>query len=161
MSRRTRAPRRRIERIATQVVQNSMPTAGKTIVIHTAEDSKTLVRILADLYLGYLVNNIDDRYDTVDLVLSIQPIGVQVAPGSLSAVADRVVGTPEIARWTVPVKVVSRGTDGFWQFMPHIHADISAMRKMKETDKLVLSVIASTNDNEVKLDGNIYAWFKE
>ena len=167
MSKRTRAPRRRIERIATQVVQNSVPTAGKTIVIHNAEDTKTLIRVLLDISFAYLANEVNDRRDSVDLVLHVAPAGVSVASAVLAAVADRVVPLQEIARWTFTVMCLRNfaatgGTDSqIWQNVPRIHADISAMRKMKETDELRLGVIAGTNDNEVKMDGNIYAWFKE
>ncbi len=161
MSSRTRAPRRRIERVRTQVVQNTVPTAGKNIEVHNAEDSKTLVRTLVDLTLGYKVDNTNDRYDTVDLVLHQRPGNVSVASSILTAVPDSVVPLQEIARWTVPVKLVTRGTDGHWQYMPRVFADIKAMRKFKENDRLALGVSASTNDLEVNIDGVIYAWFKE
>ena len=168
MSKRSRAPRRRIERIATQVVQNSMPTAGKNIVIHNAEDTKTLVRTLLDLTFRYQVSNVNDRFDTVDLVLHIRPANKEVAIANLNASSDRVVPIQEIARWTVSVICLKGSLSGTTSTETQVYndkavvfADISAMRKMKETDNLVLGVIASTNDNEVKMDGHIYAWFKE
>ena len=167
MTNKTRAPRRRIERIGTQLVQFSVPTAGTTVNLHIAEDAKTLIRTLLDINLGYLVSNVNDRYDTVDLLLAVRPSGQQVAGSTLSASVDRVVAIQEIARWTVGVRcwkdipATGGSASQIGQQTRNIHADISAMRKLKETDNISLSVIAGTNDNEVKIDGNIYMWFKE
>ena len=168
MSRKTRAPRRRIERIRTQFVNKPIGTTAATIIVHTAEDSKTLVRLLIQLDLYYEVSNVADLSDSVDLVLNLQPTGVGVVGATLGGGVDQVIPIQEIARWgkrVIATKGALSGTSAtetqVWQNYPTIHADISAMRKMKENDIIALGIVAGTNDNSVKIDGNIYAWFKE
>ena len=139
-----------------------MPIAGTSRALHTAEDAKTLIRILLDLHLGYSVSQSSDAYTSVDLVVNVRPANVSVVGASLSAPQDANVSLQEIARWTVGPRVLVDGTSNqIFQETVRIHADIKAMRKFKEGDALILGMIAGTDDNAVKIDGNIYTWFKE
>ena len=124
--------------------------------MHTAEDSKTLIRVWAML----TVSPIDTAMLTsvpLEVVLAINPGGTSVISPGVTQGLDAPVTIQEIGRWWA--EAGQNDTNG-WLYVSRIEFDTKAMRKMRETDELVLRYVASTA-NDLRLRGVVYTWFKE
>ena len=154
MSKVIRAPKRRIERFRSTVVDAGVAGTETEKVLHTAEDSKTLIRALGRVKLV----GIDSTVTAVNysMILRVNPRGTSVQGIASSESLDNPVAIEEIARWSGSV---GYDTNGVWN-PDVIEFDIKAMRKLRETDEIALAYIAN-NSGDIKLIGDIYLWFKE
>ena len=152
----TRAPKRRIERIKAIIVDASVDSAVETVVLHTAEDSKTLVRALGQI----LVSPIDTAMTAVNAMqamLTVRPRSTSVANPSVLQVLDDPVPLQEIASWWL--EVFMNNSQG-QIFHDKVDFDTKAMRKLKEGDEIALAYRA-TVASDMRLRAIIYLWFKE
>ncbi len=150
-----KAPKRRIERTFTRLEQ-TLGTSVTATIIHTAEDTKTLVRTLIQLTVfmsGDLATPIRG-----EIVLAVAPNGVTVVdePNTVQSL-DNNVPLQEIARF--PLLATHNATGDYVQTQ-FIDLDIKAMRKLKEEDQLQIRAIAASASS-IRLFGIIYQWFKE
>ena len=155
MSTRAR-PKRRIERIRADINQ-TMSGSEQSITLHTAEDSKTLVRVFADLLI---YNTGDNQLGTAyEIVLSVSPGGTNVVTAPVAQALDQDVTLQEITRKRGVVFRAQDGTpDVVMQENQEWHLDTKAARKMKAGDLLIFRFIGST---DVVMRGTVYMWFKE
>ena len=148
--------KRRIERIMSRVVQTGLGTSEANIVLHTAEDSKTLVRILmrAKAYAtGDIATPVRGEW-----LLAVAPNGTGVtAAASTSQDLDNPVPLQEIARGPM---VWCHNATGDYAFMDTVELDTKAMRKLKENDVIELSLISNTASS-LYFTAVVYLWFKE
>ena len=120
------------------------------VTLHTAEDTKTLIRTFATIAMQ---NTASAGVIVMRWLLSVWPNSQQVA---------LLTGTAEDLDNPVPVQEIARGcalleqdTAGFL-----IEVDIKAMRKLKENDKIALSLITSSG-TDTSFRAEISQWFKE
>ena len=152
----TRAPKRRIERVKSIIVDGSVDNATETVVLHTAEDTKTLVRALGQ----FLISPIDTAMTAVNgfqLMLKIRPAGVSITNPATTQALDTPVPLQEIASWWaegIMNNANGQITTGKIEF------DTKAMRKLKQNDEVVVSYLA-TVASDFRLRGIVYLWFKE
>ena len=152
----TRAPKRRVERFFNLIRQ--VPSTGTTHhVLHTAEDSKTLVRMLIALCVYRTAGASAGFTARTGALIHIRPQGVAIYGPSIVSITDQIVGREEIARFFCGDTL--KTAIGFY---PPVlwEADIKAMRKLKENDEIVFSSIAD-DSGESEINGTIYLWFKE
>ena len=153
-----RSPKRRIERVFSRIVDADIAATVTDFTLHSAEDSKTLIRIMGE----FIVTPIDAALTTFkngECVISIKPRSatVALAPASATQNLDQDVPTEEIARF--PFAALFNNTNGT-SVLFHRMFDIKAMRKMKPGDLVTLGVIADTA-GDLKFVATIYLWFKE
>ncbi len=143
--------KRRIERIRTTVGHNANLAEG-TIQLHIAEDAKTLVRIVLQLYLKQMLADAQ-----VCMLLHKRPQGVAVVNAALGELGDQDTPVEEIWRykWSGGLNAPASGIGSHL-----ITLDTKAMRKMKPLDEIVLSELGTAN-NCAAMHGVIYMWFKE
>ena len=105
MSKRTRAPKRRIERSWSRI-NASLTAAVKDIVLHTAEDAHTLVRTIIELKYQY----INTAAETVNIGAQIElaPNAVKtVTPVALTTSLDN--EGEKNALWSgSPIRLISK-----------------------------------------------------
>jgi len=154
MSKKFTGPKRRIERIRNRI-DVLMGDDAAFIVLHAAEDAKTLVRTIVDLmfiHIGGTANEIDwnimitraeSSIPVVDTAISLQLDAV--APIALIWEHSGTLGMETLAG-NLPTK------DAF--------ADLKGMRKMKETDTIEFVTQASTS-SFIRVVGTITLFFKE
>ena len=151
-----RAPKRRIERIKSVIVDASVDSAVETVVLHTAEDTKTLVRALGQ----FRISPIDTAMTAVNamqLMLAIRPRSTSVVNPSVVQVLDDNVALQEIASWWA--EVFMNNSQG-QIFHDKIEFDTKAMRKLKVGDEVAIAYRA-TVASDMRLRGIVYLWFKE
>lgn len=143
-----RGPKRRIERIRADIYHQSTNSQTST-VLHTAEDSKTLVRIRGQISMMH-----DDATDeSIWLALGIAPDGVTIVQAATaSETVDQNPADQELLRFSGQSKL--DGDKVVWEF------DSKAMRKMKTGDQIQLKDRSGGADAWF-LSGPIYMWFKE
>ena len=150
------APKRRIERVRSRVNQQVMDGTPTDLVLHVAEDAKTLVRILIDgnFFPGATQTTPQDQ--TVEIMLRVNPQGVVVITPSGATGLDQSVGINEISSSMFTVGQLS--IEAWW--MHPYRRDIKAQRKLRENDEIALSLVCDLS-NRVLFTGLIYMWFKE
>ena len=155
MSKRFSGPKRRIERVINQVVTTSFANTLATAILHTCEDSKTLVRMIIKLRVVPLGTTAGD----------VRALGlISVAPGGTSVnvlVSTQSLDTParkqELWRDTTVYDIRS----DIGVIMPtKWDSDIKSMRKLTENDEITLQLIASSVQTW-SLIGVIVLFFKE
>ncbi len=144
--------KRRIERIGSQInAVANLAQVNKTL--HAAEDAKTLVRTVIDLYCQ--PRGVER---TLGLLVSHWPNAVEVVIPSIAESLDVPIPMEEI--WRTLICGALNEAQEANQAAIHIFVDTKAMRKLKPLGELTLSFIASA-DNGWTIRGNIYQWFKE
>lgn len=158
----TRAPKRRIERFGSRG-NNVVSTSANSVILHTAEDAKTLVSARYRLILnaGDSVVDRENNY-VVDWALHVQPAATAVVTTSSGDVTDNPETMQLIARGRLSIKVSADGTNVNVATIDTDKDVIKAMRKLKEADRVTFTYISSVGDsNGAEL---CYAWdlhFKE
>jgi len=145
--------KRRIE----QFISNfnlSFSATNVDVIMHTAEDAKTLVRLLLDLMLVPTATAASVVRGFI--VISIAPAGTRVVSNSTTQALDVPKPMQEIARIPVAAEIA---TDIGKNVIP-IFRTIKSMRKMKETDTLIMSIVGSAAVT-FDLIGTVLAIFKE
>lgn len=143
----TRAPKRRIERFGSRG-NDVVSTSATNIILHTAEDAKTLVSARYRLILnpGESVIDRENNY-IVDWALHVQPAATAIVTTSAGDVTDNPEPIQLIARGRLAIKVSADGTN---MNVGTIDVDkdvIKAMRKLKEADRITFTHIASVGDS--------------
>lgn len=154
----TVVPKRRIERVKA-IINGTVGTSLAQKIMHVAEDSHTLVRMLLDISFLPVSPQTDENLELASMV-SVHPQGTEITAPSLTGALDVVVPLQEI---TSVIGGLSKafttsgnyGTTGFrWQ------VDTKAMRKLKEGDEVTLAYIGNVNTSFL-IRGIVYLWFKE
>lgn len=150
----SRAPKRRIEKIRNRI-NLTMTASSANVVLHSAEDSKTLVRTIIDLMVMYVGTSASFQ----DWQMLIQRAEGNSA--TLGAIASQDLDKPATNAliWEVSGANFHRSDVGAEPYF-RVQADIKGMRKMKETDSILLSHIASEASVFV-VTGQITQFFKE
>ncbi len=148
----TRAPKRRIEKSRSRINFTITDTEGN-LTLHTAEDSKTLVRTLVDLYLTKIVVGVSDAH----IIMENAPAGQQV----ITPVVTQVLAVPAPTALIMEKSMFGQTVSevGFNQTL-HWSADSKGMRKMKEVDKIKLRYVSDVASSW-NVTGHITQWFKE
>jgi len=143
-----RAPRRAVYKVTAHMNTTAM-AASISKILHTSEESETLVRVIVDLH-------------SVHVLATEDPVGY------LMQVTDQ--GTLTVA--AIPLTELlddSRGRSWYWNYLSsgkidgevdHVFADISGMRKMKKGDTVDF-MYGGGNDNSWEINGVITMFFKE
>ena len=120
-------PKRRIERVWSRVVATSVGTTPEENILHSAEDAKTLIRVLFNMRAWVTTDAVSTRYG--EWVLSVYPASTRVAPVAGSGeTLDQDAPLQELARG--PVASIRDNTNGF-HIIDQVHLDTKAMRKLK------------------------------
>ena len=150
-----RAPKRRIERRRTTIRGAILNTASNDD-LHVAEDSKTLVRIHADLST-FRVSAATAQSNRFAFAIHIAPQAASVISLTVNEEKDQDIALQEIARFMsgdTLKTLVGQYRPIRWQI------DTKAMRKMAKGDVLRLTHIAD-DSSEYEFVGQISTWFKE
>lgn len=148
-------PKRRIERV-NSLMQVSTSTSAAAAALHTAEDSKTLVRIVADLVFF----NEAASVTKFACLFTKKPNNTNIYSATLGSSLDGDVDD----NYLLPFQAAAygdstgTGTPPAIQLM-RVHIDTKLMRKLKPGDVIALSHVASTNNGG--FFGTINLWFKE
>ncbi len=146
----TRGPKRRIEKVFSQVNIAVTNSVGQ-VVLHTAEDKKTLVRSIIDLTLHHTADSaVSNR---IGILLAREPQGVTTISPTSGAQLDQVATLNRI--WSTLTEQKNTALEGM-----KIFVDNKGMRKLDVGDQLVLLHIGSTANNCV-ITGSILMIFKE
>lgn len=154
MSQKMRAPKRRIERIHCDIA-TTLSTGVTELVLHTVEDSKTLVRVVADL-IQYSESNAGTRSK---VSLQVQPGSVVVRNPIISQQLD--VNAPATMLFEFPMYSYGDTTSATAPaiVIDHIQRDSKAMRKLKAGDEIAMRTIGSSVNGIIT--GTVELWFKE
>jgi len=154
MSKNFNRPKRRIERIRNRI--DVLLTAGVvSIVLHAAEDAKTLVRTIINLSIVF-----------INAAASEVDYGIMISRAEKSIV----VITPSIAQVLdspAPIALIWEDNGSLHQAdatgpaaTKYEKADIKGMRKLKEGDTIELSHLASAA-SVIRIVGTVTLFFKE
>ena len=154
MSKKFTAPKRRIERIRNRI-DTLMTASLAAIILHAAEDAKTLVRTIIDLNFTFISatpgetewGTMISRAENSQLV--INPVVSQVLDNA----------APIALIWENSGTLRMVDATGAAPRMD-VFADIKGMRKMKENDTIEMTNIASTA-SVIRVVGTITLFFKE
>ncbi len=146
-----RAPRRSIEKVDNVVVINPVTQAVIEDVLHTADESETLVRTIVDLSLLSLL----DPVSVVSYSIQVAPKGTVVSTPTTGESLDREQANTDILNGTVNLQGASPAGD-----VRHIQIDSSGMRKLKRGDQIMLQTTCNPT-NSVAIAGTIKMFFKE
>jgi len=124
-------PKRRIEKVHSQV-QVAVTNSVGNVILHTAEDKKTLVRIVAN----GTFHNTDGVAASFNYIIGREPRGVAIMVPSVAGNLDEAVGKELI------YSAVGAFVAGSQEPIPQ-QFDIKGMRKLGETDEIVLRYLGS------------------
>ena len=152
---RYRAPKRRIERRGNVIYIGPLSNVLITRVMHTCEDSKTLVRIRGSFRA---IQGNAAVGPQVGVTIAVRPGGSAItqANASFADSLDRDVPDQELYRWTTVFPLMTAPE----QATVDVEFDSKAMRKLKVGDEIVLTAISSNVDSAA-IAGSFYLWFKE
>ena len=146
--------KRRIEKIR-NMINDNITNSVSSLILHQAEDAKTLVRTILDLKLTR--NDATAVAAAYHMVNSIRPAGTQVIVPSTTQALD--VPASNMLIWedagTTNIETVVGDAN-----ILHIRVDTKGMRKMKENDQITLEHIASVA-SAFNLVGTVTLFFKE
>lgn len=150
----TRAPKRRIEKVRNRI-NFTMTASTVNIVLHAAEDSKTLVRTIIDLVVLYVGTSASFQ----DWQMLIQR--AEGGTSTIGAIAAQDLDKPasNALIWEHSGMSFHRSDVGSEVYY-RVQADIKGMRKLKELDKILLTHISSEASVHV-VTGQITQFFKE
>ena len=158
MSTKVRAPKRRIERVL-NTIDVQVSDAVVIDILHTAEDTKTLVRILADL-IAIPKDMASANATPVGIsMIQLEPSGVTIATPVVAEALDQDPALQEIMQFVYGCLTMA-DPDGAVLIGQPIHFDTKAQRKLKVGDEITLKSLSDTA-NSFRLFGVIYLWFKE
>lgn len=144
------APKRRIEQIYSNINQAVTNSVGQS-VLHTCEDRKTLVRVIARLKLNHFGGSaVSNR---VGMCLVKEPQGTAVFSPTAAASLDNT--KPDHLLWQTLTEQKDTSVEG-----EVIEFDTKGMRKLNVGDELVFRAVGSTADNAV-ITGSFTFIFKE
>ena len=155
MSKRSRAPKRRIERINSYIADQSSDTTIGSRILHVATKPETLVRMILDLHA--MPNTSQTANNRWSAAVQIEPKGIAIAPLTVTEALD--VSEPEemLFRYSGMIRVLS----AVGEVLGHrIFRDSKAMRKLTKGDEIVNSIISEVA-GDVILSGNVTMWFKD
>ena len=154
MSKKFNSPKRRIERIRNRV-DLLMPSSATQIVLHTAEDAKTLVRTIVDLTMVFIAATAAEADWNIMLLRAEKGI-VVLNPATTQGLDSK-----------APIALIWENSDALKMLTEvgnvptrRIQADIKGMRKLKETDTIELNNLASASTT-LRLIGTVTMFFKE
>ena len=148
--------KRRIERVFSRVGDSSIAATEETQTLHTADDAKTLIRILID-GIFYPIDNALSFAVAGEMLIAVAPGGTDVASAGTANDLDNDVTLQEITRF--PFIAMQNDTNGIY-VDTRVFRDIKAMRKLKKGDIVRAYYIADTA-SDIKCKVDIYMWFKE
>jgi len=146
--------KRRIEKIR-NVINDSITNSISELVLHTAEDAKTLVRTIIDLSLV----RVDDGAVTASWQMMIQAAQKGISVLTVSATQDLDAPAPIALVWEAGGTSNIITAVGDMQ-IHHIEVDTKGMRKLKEGDVIKLTHIATVSA-AFEMQGTITLFFKE
>lgn len=141
-----RGPKRRIERVYSRI-NHAITNTSTDVVLHTAEDRKTLVRTIIQL------QNIPDAVGDFNIGIDHEPRGQSIAaPGTTQSLDIDMVKNQ---LWKYSGRNTAAQTD-----RTCIEVDLKSMRKLDPGDEIVLRDV-SDQANSSTLIGIITMFFKE
>ena len=148
----TRAPKRRIEKIRNRL-NFTISDSQAHVQLHTAEDSKTRVRMIIVLEIQKAITATADYH----MLIQLSPAGTAVLTPTISQALD----VPAINNLLVEKsgRQITTAAVGENQIIVW-DVDSKAMRKLKETDLIALTHIADVASS-FSVTGNITLFFKE
>jgi hypothetical protein len=149
-------PKRRVERVTSIIIDTAVSDSAEVFTLHTCEDSKTLIRAMADIS----ISPIDTAMATTVYyqgMLAISPAGTGIGSPVTTQALDSPTSLQEIGRWSADAG--QNDTNG-WIWCDKVQFDTKAQRKLREADTVVWKHVASTA-NDLRARGVIYLWFKE
>ncbi len=147
-------PKRRIEKVR-NVINDNVTNTVSELILHTAEDAKTLVRMILDCIL--VRNDAGAVSGTYHLVVQRAEQGISVITPSVTQALD---GNAPIALIYENAGVANIETVVGSQDLIHVFVDNQGMRKMKEGDTIELAHVANIA-SAFSLVGTITLFFKE
>lgn len=146
-----RAPKRRIEKV-TSIFNQQMTNSAGNLVLHTAEDQKTLVRVVGKLFV---TGDTPGQRFSYNLTLQRAPSGTEVLTPATAQALDQDRTKEVIAEMcgVVPALAADEG-------QVIIDVDLAGMRKLSVGDEVTLSHIVSIA-NAGDLGGSLTLFFKE
>ena len=151
-----RAPKRRIERIKAIIIDATVASTVTEIILHTAEDAKTLVRSMGNLFITP-IDTAMTAATAINIMLAVNPASVRVGFPTVTQVLDVDVGINEIASWWA--EAIMNNANGQYD-KTILSWDTKAMRKLKAGDEITL-LYDATQASDLRIRGVIYLWFKE
>ena len=146
--------KRRIEKVR-NMVDMAVTTATTSLILHTAEDAKTLVRTIIDLIAVDNAANVGTAQ--WHLVLAVESAGVQVVVPSATQALD--VPATNMLIWENAGVLRIQDAMGSGSVV-RINADTKGMRKLKELDEIVL-LHRGDVATSIRIVGTITLFFKE
>ncbi len=146
-----RAPRRPIEKVNNVVVVNPVTQAVIEDILHTADESETLVRAIVDM----TVLSILEPTSVFSWTIQIAPKGTIISTPTTGESLDAPMANEDVLGGTMNMA----GAGGI-AMNREIKVDSSGMRKLKRGDQIVLQT-TSNPTNSVALAGTIKLFFKE
>lgn len=149
-----RAPKRRIERVRCDLSVTSSGTAAY-LVLHTAEDKKTLVRVVIE-GVAYLEAN---ALGLTNYLLAVSPKSTEISAPSISSSLDQDAPVQTILSFTTAAYGDTTSATPPAIVMDKVYVDTKAMRKLSAGDEITLGHIS--NGAGRLFNGTVYLWFKE
>ncbi len=148
----TRAPKRRIEKVRNRL-NFTATNSHENRVIHTAEDSKTLVRMIVRLEVQKAITAVADMH----LLFQLAPGGIFTITPTISQVLDVPASNMLLTEASFRANVVTAIGEA-----PIIvyTLDSKAMRKLKENDTIMLSTLCDVA-SAFGVVGHVTLFFKE
>ena len=153
MSKKFTAPKRRIERVRNKI-DDSIISSESTLVLHTAEDAKTLVRTIIDLWITR--DDATTGKGEWHMILQLAQRGTKVYTAVNTSILD---GDASIGLLWESAGVTFMHTAAGESTSHHIQVDLKSMRKMSPQDDIQLVHISDAN--VLNLSGIITLFFKE
>ncbi len=150
----TRAPKRRIEKRRNRI-NLTIGSSSAHIVLHDAEDSKTLVRTIVKLYILYAgaAGSVNDWH----ILIQRAEASVEIMAPIVTQALDQ--ESPLALIWEESGNHFNKTSVG--QYIPVVvQADLKGMRKLKKGDTISFSHVAG-EDAVVTVTGHITLFFKE
>ena len=154
MSKKFRTPKRRIERIRNRI-NDTITTSVSEVILHTAEDAKTLVRTIFDITLV----RIDDGLVSAayDMMLQRLEAGVTVNAPAIGASLDQPASLSLLWEHGGVTNIVTASGD---MQVIRLFVDLASMRKMKENDTIEWAHVSDVA-NAFQAQGHVTLFFKE
>ena len=152
MSKRNQAPRRRVERVRSRL-NSTLAFTDK--VLHTCEDSKTLVRMLIRLIV-YTTGTVTAPASVVGHI-GLAPGGNAVTSASTTEGLDEDVGINSLLLF--PAVIQHDITNASGTIVTNVDIDTKLMRKLRAGDEIHLDMALGSGSGNVL--GVIDMWFKE
>ena len=154
MSQKFRTPKRRVESFFSKI-NTTITTSATSNILHSAEDSKTLVRTIIQLFITRLDAALSPAFFNLQLIH--EPQGANIVTGAVAAALDSV--KPTGLLWNFNGHADRESAIGE-TVAQRVEVDLKSMRKMKEGDTMVLQTIGDVASS-FTISGSITQFFKE